>query len=302
VRANVRTPALTGLTAFEAVARHGSFSRAADELSVTQSAVSHRISQLESQLGVSLLMRGASAVTLTPKGRELLPFVRDGLGSLRDGVAKVSADGRPTVRLSLAPALASNWLIQRLAAFQRLHPDIHIDIHATSKNLNLRAGEADIAIRFGLGDWDGLDAVEFIPVRVLSVCSPAYAKAHPWLRQPADLARATLLCNAMAAWDDWFGRVGIALAAPRFGPSFSEVSLLIDATEFSQGVSLVFDVLVERQLREGTLVRLFGLDVPSERSYFVVTPAGVPRSDAVQAVLDWLLAMREGMGAAGADD
>jgi len=115
VKATVRTPAITGLTAFEAVAGHGSFSRVADELSVTQSAVSHRISQLESQLGVTLLMRIGHAVTLTPKGRELLPYVRD-------GVAKVSAAGKPTVRPSLAPAVALNWLIQRL------HPDIHIDV------------------------------------------------------------------------------------------------------------------------------------------------------------------------------
>jgi len=175
--------------AFESVARHGSFSRAADELSITQSAVSHRISQLESLVGASLLIRCASllirighSVSLAPAGKELLPYVREGLGCLRAGLAKISTEGKPILKLSLAPAIASNWLIQRLSAFHRKHPDINLEINVSSRNINLRTGEADVAIRCGEGRWDGLDAIELIPLKEIAVCSPAYKKAHPWLR------------------------------------------------------------------------------------------------------------------------
>ena len=289
---NLRIPPITGLMAFEAVARNGSFSKAADELSITQSAVSHRISQLESLVGASLLIRIGHSVSLTPAGKELLPFVREGLGCLRDGLARISTEGKPTIKLSLAPAIASNWLIQRLSGFHRKYPDINLDINVTSKNINLRTGEADVAIRCGEGRWDGLDAVELIPVNVIAVCSPAYRKAHPWLKRLEDFERATLLRHSLVAWKDWFASLGAELRAPAAGASFSEVSLLINAAECSQGVALVFDVLVERQLQDGTLVQPVPQSVVSDRSYHVVTAANIPRSAELQAFIDWLLTLK----------
>lgn len=289
---SLRIPPITGLMAFEAVARNGSFSKAADELSITQSAVSHRISQLESLVGASLLIRIGHSVSLTPAGKELLPFVREGLGCLRDGLARISTEGKPTIRLSLAPAIAANWLIQRLSGFHRKHPDINLDINVTSKNINLRSGEADVAIRCGEGHWDGLDAVELIPVNVIAVCSPAYRKAHPWLKRLEDIERATLLRHTLVAWKDWFSSLGAEMSAPPSGASFSEVSLLINAAECSQGVALVFDVLVERQLQDGTLVQPVPQSVVSDRAYHIVTASGAPRSAELQAFIDWLLTLR----------
>lgn len=288
----VRLPALTGLTAFDAVARHESFSKAAVELSVTQSAVSHRISQLETLLGATLLIRLGNKVALTPKGDELLPYVRQGLAILRDGMTRIAAAGKPTVRVSLAPAIASNWLVRRLASFQRLHPGIGLDIHVTSENIKLSAEATDVAIRFGSGRWEGLDAIELLPVRTIAVCSPAYRTAHPWLKTPADLARATLLRQTIIAWREWFLGVGVDLPEPQSGPAFSEVSLLIDAAECAQGVGLVFDALVERQLQDGTLIQPFHDEVPSPSSYYIVTPSGAPRAPEVQSFIDWLLTQR----------
>ncbi len=286
---HVRIPPLNGLVTFEAVARHGSFSKATDELSITQSAASHRLSQLESVLGVSLLLRAGHAISLTAQGEELLPHVREGLACLREGTAKLSGTRQKTIRLSLAPALASNWLVQRLAAFQRIHPDIDLDIIVTSKMINFRAGEADVGIRFGNGDWEGLDAIKLIPVRIFPVCSPAYKMAHPWLRTPSDLARSTLLRQAIIPWRPWFEAAGLDWAEPKTGPSFSEVSLLIDAAEFSQGVALILSALVERQLEKGTLVRLFDVEQISERSYYIVTfQAGLKRPE-VESLVNWLL-------------
>jgi LysR family glycine cleavage system transcriptional activator len=291
-RNSLRIPPITGLMAFESVARNGSFSKAADELSITQSAVSHRISQLESLVGASLLIRIGHSVSLTPVGKELLPFVREGLGCLRDGLAKISTEGKPTIKLSLAPAVASNWLIQRLSGFHRNHPDINLDIQATSKNINLRTGEADLAIRCGEGRWDGLDAIELIPVNIIAVCSPAYRKAHPWLKRLEDLERATLLRHSLVVWKDWFTSLGADLRIPASGASFSEVSLLINAAECSQGIALVFDVLVERQLQDGTLVQLVPQSIVSDRSYYVVTATGAPRSEEIQVFIDWLLTLK----------
>jgi len=285
-----RIPPLNGLMAFEAVARLGSFSRAADELSITQSAVSHRISQLEATLGVALLLRVGPLVSLTVHGQELLPHVRQGLTCLREGVAQLSGSARAVVRLSLAPAIASRWLVQRLASFNRNHPDIDLDIVATSRYVSIRNGEADVAIRFGRGDWEGLDSVPLIPVRLYPVCSPAYRKAHPWLRSPRDLARATLLRQSVFPWRPWFESAGIDLPEPQGGPSFSEVSLLIDAAEHAQGVALVADALVDRQLEEGRLVRLFDVAHACDRAYYLVTAAAKPRRPEVDALVQWLLA------------
>lgn len=286
-------PPITGLMAFEAVARNGSFSKAADELSITQSAVSHRISQLESLVGASLLIRIGHTVSLTPTGKELMPFVREGLGCLREGLDRISTEGKPTVKISLAPAIAANWLVRRLSAFHRRHPEINLDIHVTSKNVNLRAGEADVAIRCGNGRWDGLEAIELIPVNIVAVCSPAYRRAHPWLTTLEDMERATLLRHGDVPWKDWFARLGVDAGAPAAGASFSEMSLLIAAAECSQGIALVFDVLVERQLQDGTLVRPVPQHVVSDRAYHIVTPSGTPRSEALQAFIDWLLTLRE---------
>ncbi|WP_434514444.1 LysR substrate-binding domain-containing protein [Dechloromonas sp. ARDL1] len=289
---NLRIPPITGLMAFESVARNGSFSKAADELSITQSAVSHRISQLESLVGASLLIRIGHSVSLAPAGKELLPYVREGLGSLRDGLANISTEGKPSLKLSLAPAVAANWLIQRLSGFHRKHPDINLEINVTSKNINLRSGEADVAIRCGDGRWDGLDAIELIPLREVAVCSPAYQKAHPWLRRLEDMERATLLRHNLASWKNWFAGQGIDMKTQPSGVSFSEVSLLITAAECSQGMALVYDVLVERQLQDGTLVQPVPHSLVSERSYHIVTPTGAPRSPALQAFIDWLLTLK----------
>lgn len=289
---NLRIPPITGLMAFESVARNGSFSKAADELSITQSAVSHRISQLESLVGASLLIRIGHSVSLAPAGKELLPYVREGLGCLRDGLAKISTEGKPVIKLSLAPAIAANWLIQRLSAFHRKHPDINLEINVTSKNINLRSGEADVAIRCGEGRWDGLDTIELIPLNEIAVCSPAYKKAHPWLRRLEDMERATLLRHNLASWKNWFASLGAELHTPPSGMSFSEVSLLITAAECSQGMALVYDALVERQLQDGTLVQPVTQSVVSERSYYIVTPTGSPCSEPLQAFINWLLTLK----------
>lgn len=297
---SVRIPPIQGLMALEAVARHASFSRAADELSITQSAVSHRISQLESILGVPLVVRPNQPVRLTPRALEVLPDLREALGRLRSGIARLTGTPEKIVRLTLAPAIASNWLIPRLTSFQRMHPDIDLDITVTSDMLGIHSGAADVGVRFGAGDWAGLDAVRLVPAKVFPVCSPAYRRAHPWLRTPADLARATLLRQRVMPWRPWFEAAGLDWPEPAAGPFFSEMSLPIDAAGFSQGVALALDVLVEHRLAEGDLVKLFDIELVSTRGYYVVTAKGHAMRPEAQTLVEWLCTVA-GTGAGGPD-
>jgi LysR family transcriptional regulator, glycine cleavage system transcriptional activator len=284
----IRIPPLNRLEAFEEVARHGSFSKAGEILSITPSAVSHRIAQLERQLGLPLFVRIGHSVSLTAQGGALLEHVRLGLAALREGFASLAEPPDKTIRLSLPPALASNWLVQRLAEFQRVHPDINLDISVTSKFLDIRAGEIDVGLRFGRGEWEGLDVTELIRVRIFPVCSPAYRIANKWLRTPADLARATLLRQAIIPWKPWFVAAGLDWPEPKSGSSFSEVSVLIDAAEHSQGVALVLSALVARKIEAGALVRLFDVELESDRAYYIAVAAGAPRRPEVEAIVMWL--------------
>lgn len=288
-QSKVRIPAISALMAFEAVARMNGFSKAAEELSVTQSAISHRISQLETQLGTRLFIRVGSSISLTPQGEQLLKHVVKGLECFREGIISLGSSQRSVIRLSLPPALASNWLVQRLSSFQRIYPEIELEISVTSRFLNLRAGEADIAIRFGNGRWEGLNAVKLLPVRIFPVCSPSYLVAHPWLKTPRDLEGATLLRQGITPWKPWFEAAGLDWDEPTRGPFFSEVSLLIEAAECSQGVGLVLSALVERQLENGTLLKLFDVVQEIDKAYYIVTAHHAESSPAVRHLAEWLL-------------
>ncbi|MGI9026913.1 MAG: LysR substrate-binding domain-containing protein [Burkholderiaceae bacterium] len=283
-----RVPPLNRLEAFEAVAREGAFSRAAEVLSITPSAVSHRIAQLETQLGVRLFVRVGHSVSMTAQGSAFLEHVGRGLDALRVGIASLGVAPDKTIRLSVPPALASNWLVQRLGEFQRAHPDISLEIGVTSNFLNIRAGEIDVGLRFGRGEWDGLDVTELIRVEIFPVCSPAYRIANPWLRTPPDLAPATLLRQAIIPWKPWFLAAGLDWPEPASGSSFSEVSLLIEAAEHSQGVALVLSALVTRKIQAGSLVRLFDVELESDRAYYIAIAADAPQRPEVEALVGWL--------------
>ncbi|WP_165847983.1 LysR substrate-binding domain-containing protein [Paraburkholderia lacunae] len=285
----IRIPAISGLMAFEAVARLSSFSKAAEELSVTQSAVSHRISQLEAQLGTRLFIRVGANTSLTPHGEQLLEHVVRGLDCFREGIMSLQTSQRSVIRLSLPPALASNWLILRLSSFQRIHPEVELEISVTSRFLNLRAGEADVAIRFGNGQWDGLDAIKLLPVRIFPVCSPSYLVAHPWLKAPSNLEGATLLRQTITPWKPWFEAAGLPWEEPTQGTLFSEVSLLIEAAECSQGVGLVLSALVKSQLESGVLLKLFDVVQETEKAYYVVMARNAEHSLQVRRLIDWLI-------------
>ena len=218
-----RLPPLNALRTFEAAARHLSFTKAAEELFVTQAAVSHQIRALEEHLGAPLFRRMNRALMLTDQGQVLLPAVRDAFDRLRAGVRRVedlSSGGALTI--STTPSFAASWLAGRLVRFQVLHPEIELQLGATSRPVDFAREGIDCGIRYGAGDWPGLVSQRLFETALLPVCSPSLLDgAHP-LRQPADLAQHTLLhaLDGIDDWRLWLRAAGVPEIDPTRGPKF----------------------------------------------------------------------------------
>lgn len=289
-------PPLHALAAFEAVARLQSFARAADELCVTHGAVSHRIKLLEAHFNTRLCMRRGGAVTLTTDGTYFLSAVLDALSTLQRASTRLAAP-RQVVTISAGPSSARNWLMARLGDFYRRHAEIDLEITATKltsqkKRASLEAGEADIAVRYGRKEeWSGLTCVKLMEVELFPVCSPDYLQAVGGLGMPAALSKAVLLRLPHEPWKPWFHAAGLTWEEPVSGPSFGDASLLLDAVANAQGVALARDVLVERDLAAGRLVKLFNTTLPSSRAYYAVLSSRSPERPEVGVFLEWLVAL-----------
>lgn len=286
-------PPLNVLAAFESAARHHSFSRAAEELHVTDSAISHRIRLLEEHVGEKLFLRTRGGLTLTGRGTHYLGAVQGALATLKAASVKPERDQRKSVRISIGPALARNWLVGRLGEFYRQHDDIDLEISATklagSKLTALRSGEADVAIRYGKAeDWTGFEAVKLLEGNLFPVCSPAYRKTHGGLRRPKDLLSALLLRLPGQPWKPWFAAAGLQCEEPMRGPIFSDADLMLDAAVDGQGAALARSMLVREHLSSGRLVMPFDISIPAVSSYFAVCLRGAAERPEIAALFDWL--------------
>lgn len=282
-----KLPPLHVLSAFEAVARHRSFSKAAKELCLTHSAVSQRVSQLEEQLGVRLLARSTRAVRLTPAGTCYLESVRHGLSSLAEASDRVGRAGASLLRLSVVPAFASTWLVARLGAFHRLHPAIELEIDASAAIANVGSGECDAAIRWGHGEWTGVEQIKLFADELLAVCSAPYAGAAR-LRRPADLRRTTLLRHTLQPWKPWFEKARLDWPEPASGPLFNDSALMLQAAADGQGVALGRRILAMRLLQERALVAPFDVSITLGEGFYVVFAPGSLQRPQVAAFVDWI--------------
>jgi LysR family glycine cleavage system transcriptional activator len=282
-------PPLAALRTFETAARHGNFSRAADELHLTHGAISHKIKSLEQTLGVALFRRGRRGVTVTPEGAALAAVMRDALARITRGVEAVR--GRPprALTISVLPGFAAHWLIPRLADFQASHPDIEVNIRAGQELVDFARDGVDLAVRYGPGTWPGMVAARMMSEDVFPVCSPDFADGR-LPRTLAALAAAPLLHSQTQPWDEWFRALGETAPDVRRGPGFSEPGLLLRAAADGLGVALARSVLVQPELEAGRLVRPVPFSVPAAFAYYAVYPAAVPMSAQLAALRDWLLA------------
>jgi LysR family transcriptional regulator, glycine cleavage system transcriptional activator len=293
-----KLPPFHALAAFEAVARHQSFSKAAQELSITQSAISHRINKLEEHLGVQCIVRGRGRVSLTPQGVQLLGGVLDAMSALNAACTRLKNPSlRKTVRLSVGPAFARGWLAEKIGDFYRKHDEIDLEINAVKlsrpgKLAVLQSGEADIAIRYGSeSDWPGHKCIKLLHSDAFPVCSPSYAASAGPFNEPCDLVGASLLRLSDHQWTPWFRAAGIACEEPAQGLLFSDAGIMLEAAAGGQGIALARSVLVHLELRTGRLIRLFDTGVKSEFAYHVICPPGAMRRPEVEVFVEWLVSV-----------
>jgi LysR family glycine cleavage system transcriptional activator len=287
-------PPLNTLVAFEAAARLQSFARAARELCITASAISHRIKLLEQHYGTQFFIRNKQNLALTHEGTVFLEAVLDALLILRSASSRLRQGASQTIRINVSTALANKWLAHRLDGYYAKHGDARLEIRAvyhTALNqlADLRSGEVDLAIRYCRdADWRGFRKTKLLPVRIFPVCSPAYKVRHN-LRTPRDLANATLVRSPRESWEQWFRIAGLKNAPAPTGTEFSDAGLLLSATIGGQGVALARDVLVEEDIAVGRLVRLFDRSMPSELAYCALYPLKKTPRPEVKAFIAWLV-------------
>ncbi|VVM74264.1 Glycine cleavage system transcriptional activator [Pseudomonas fluorescens] len=288
----VSLPSLNGLRAFEAVARHMSFTKAAEELNVTQTAVSHQIRRLEAELGVHLFLRLAEGLALSEEGQAYLPGIRAAFQELRYSTEQL-LEGRheSVLTISTLVSVASKWLLPRLPSFQQAFADIDVRISASTELVDFRKGTIDAAIRYGRGDWKGLQADFLMSDEIFPVCSPALAKT---LSTPADLARHTMLqVSGVTAtdWSTWLSAAGQPLQLAE-GPrlTFDLAMMAVQAAVDGQGVCIGRSTYVEDDLRVGRLVLPFDLRLKDQLGFYLVTPRETAHVKKIVAFRAWLLA------------
>src|SRR6266704_3536669 len=199
-----RLPSLNGLRAFEAAARHLSFTQAASELNVTQTAISHQIKRLEEELGIRLCVRQNRALTLTPQAQDYLPGIRAAFNDLRLATDRLlRKDDDRVLTVSTLASLAAKWLLPRLAAFQEAHPGIDVRITTSTSLIDFQRDNVDAAIRYGRGHWPGVRAEWLMADELFPVCSPALLNGSKPLKCPEDLRDHVLLHTSNANSDDW---------------------------------------------------------------------------------------------------
>jgi LysR family transcriptional regulator, glycine cleavage system transcriptional activator len=289
-------PPLNALRAFEATARHLSFTKAADELHVTPAALSHQIRGLEDLLGLKLFVRRARSIELTEAARLIHPGIRTGFESMRVAIDQLDQDRRDRVLVvSSTPGLTAKWLVPRLYRFLEKHPDIDTRITASVGYANFTSDGVDIGIRLSSGVHPDLYVEKLSGEWLLPLCSPRLLDADPPLRRPADLPHFNLiqidLPGVVPTWADWMELAGIDGIDTRRGLRLNVADHALDAASEGAGVVLGYKVVASHDIGLGRLVAPFGPEIPVPgRSYFFVCPKGQEKRPTIKAFRDWVFA------------
>jgi LysR family glycine cleavage system transcriptional activator len=286
-----RLPPLNALKAFDAAARSESFTRAAEELHVTQGAVSHQVKALEATLGLKLFNRERQRVALTEAGRDYLAVVRDALDRIALGTERlVQRQTSGVLTVSTSPDFAAKWLVNRFGRFAESHPEIDLRVSAIAQRVDFAREDVDLAVRHGDGKWPGLDAVRLCSERLFPVCSPKLVSGRNRITTAADLLKFPLLhLNDWATWERWFEAAGVSDPVAH-GPSLNQASMLIDLAVDGQGVALARTALAAWDLINGRLVRPIDVSLRMSNTYWIVCPkvnANIPK---IATFKSWLLA------------
>lgn len=301
-----RLPSLNGLRAFEAAARHMSFTQAASELNVTQTAISHQIKRLEEELGVKLFIRQNRALSLTPEAKEYLPGIRAAFNDLRLATDRLlRKDDSNVLTVSTLASFAAKWLLPRMSAFQEAHPGIDVRITTSMALVDFRSGDVDAAIRYGRGQWQGLRADWLMADKVFPVCSPALLAGKKPLKKPEDLADHVLLHSSSSNDDDW--RLWLTAAglptnlSKQPGVTFDLIFMTIQAAIDGLGIAMGRTSYVQDDIAKGRLVVPFEFTLPVDAGFYLVSPQSRADPPKLVAFRNWLISVAQSQGEPLAD-
>src|SRR5689334_1942864 len=286
-----RLPPLNALKAFEAAARHESFTRAAEELFVTQGAVSHQVKALEAELGVKLFNRERQRLIITQAGRDYLTILRDAFDRIAVGTERLlQRQSSGILTISTSPDFAAKWLVNRLSRFAEKHPGVDLRVSATTHYVDFAREDVDIAIRHGNGNWPGLHMERLYSERLFPVCSPKLVAGCARITKAADLLKFPLLRLEDAKnWTRLFEAAGVkAPVGP--GPVLNRASMLIDAAIDGQGIALARTALAAWDLINGRLVRPISVSLRVAHAYWIVCPKAASSIPKIATFRNWVLA------------
>ena len=284
-----RLPPLTALRPFEAAARLESFSRAAEELHLTHGAVSHQVRALEEHLGVPLFARHGKRVALTAAGRTFAERVRAALNEIAAAANTLRARRDDRLNISVLPSFASRWLMPRLIRFMDAHPQMEVNVVASTALANFREDEVDVAIRFGIGPWPALACEMFLEDEYFPVASPKFNRGK-LPKTPRDLLATRIIREDRDYWQPWFDKAGIPIeeASAARGPLFNDSTYALQAAARGEGIALARRSIVQEDLDRGVLRRLFDIQVPSRERYWFVSAKEGAEQPKVKAFREWV--------------
>jgi LysR family glycine cleavage system transcriptional activator len=285
---SLRLPPMQALRAFEAAARTQSLTRAAESLHLTHGAISHQIKALERDLGVALVARAGRGIRLTDEGERFATRVRAAFAELAAAVTEMTARANPRqLRVSVVPSFAARWLLPRIGRFLAAHPDVDLDVRANVAYVDFQRDDADLAIRYGYGDWPDLHVEHLLDDEYFPVCSPRLARGR-LPKRPEELAKHTLLRSSDEPWKPWFEAAGLDWPEASRGPIFNDSAHMMQAAAEGQGIALARRTLLGSDLHNGVLVRLFDVAMPSAKKFYLVYPARTAGSAKLAIFRDWL--------------
>jgi LysR family glycine cleavage system transcriptional activator len=282
---------LSAIRVFEAAARLKSFTRAAEELGITQAAVSWQVKALEQRLGQPLFRRLPREVALTPSGERLARAAGEAVGLLRTALADLTETGEGVLAISTLQSLATQWLAPRLGGFQLAHPKIAVRLETSSRVVDLTREPIDLALRGGSGVWPGLETHRMFPSQGTPVCTPAMRDQLGGLARPEDLLEAPRIGNE-GEWAEWFETAGVTPPKARRGGLRLEADLQaieVASALAGQGVALASPILFAGEIARGQLVRPFQAVIDYGPGYWLAYPADRRRSPKIAAFREWIL-------------
>jgi LysR family transcriptional regulator, glycine cleavage system transcriptional activator len=287
-----KLPPLNALKAFEAAARHESFTRAAEELCVTQGAVSHQVKALEAGLGLKLFVRERQRLIITEAGREYLGVVRDAFDRIALGTARLTQQQKSGVlTVSTSPDFAAKWLVHRLGKFAEMHPEIDLRVSAMMHHVDFTREDVDMAVRHGNGNWSGLDAVQLCTEHLFPVCSPHLMSDLGRRPKSSSVLKFPMLhLDDRSGWSRWLAAAKVQQTKPARGLIMNRASMVIDAAVNGQGIALARTALAAWDIINGRLVVPYTEALPLSNTYWIVAPHATTKLPKIVTFRNWLLA------------